>query len=286
MGGFFGFIWRQWTVTPKPLSPSTTLEGTTILITGGNIGLGFEAAKELASRKPSKLILAVRDAKKGELAKEAILERSPHTNVEVWELDYGSYDSINAFGTRLQELERLDYALLNAGVKHMQYTKSDIGHETNVQINHIGTSLVSLQVLPVLQKTAKQTDHPSRLTIVSSEGHFWVPFKERTAPNILARMDEEETFGNQMQRYYTTKLLNVLWMRELAARVKKEEVVINAVNPGFCYSGLHRHSSGAINIFLWLFGWKTELGAHCLTDALVEHKDGHGGYLSEQQVVP
>jgi retinol dehydrogenase-12 len=287
MGGFFGFIWNQWTFKPKPLPKTKSLEGTTILITGGNIGLGFEAAKELVSHRPSTLILAVRDTAKGEVAKAAILKESTGVNVETWELDYDSYDSIIAFGARIQALGRLDYALLNAGLKQMHYTTAKLGHETNVQINHIGTSLVSLQVLPVLKKTAKDTAKPSRLTIVSSEGHFWIPFNEQTAPNILAKMDDKETFGIQMNRYYTTKLLNVLWTRELASKVKKDEVVINSVNPGFCYSGLHRHeNTGIIKLFLWAFGWTTQQGGYNLVNALVEHDDSHGAYLSEQRIVP
>jgi NAD(P)-dependent dehydrogenase (short-subunit alcohol dehydrogenase family) len=287
MGGLLGFVWNQLTYKPRPLAPTISLEGKTVLITGGNIGLGFEAAKELASYKPSKLILAVRDTEKGEVAKTEILKGRPGVGLEIWKLDYESYDSVIAFGARVQALDRLDYALLNAGVKQMQYTTSKLGHETNVQTNHLGTSLVSLRVLPALEKTAKAFGIPSRLTIVSSEGHFWIPFKERTAPNILKRMDEKETFGSQMNRYYTTKLLNVLWTRELANKVDNNEVVINTVNPGFCHSGLHRHEkTGIIKIFLWAFAWTTQQGGHCLTDALIEHEDSHGQYLSEQKVVP
>lgn len=84
----------------------------------------------------------------------------------------------------------------------MEYQVSDGGHETNVRINHLGTSLLSLLLLPILQRTAGVTGNPARLTIVTSEGHFWVPFHERTASNILARMDEKETFGTAMQRLH------------------------------------------------------------------------------------
>lgn len=292
MGGILGFVWNQLTYKPKPLPPQTSLEGQTVLITGGNVGLGFEAAKDLASHKPSRLILAVRDTDKGEVAKKEILKGRPGVGLEIWKLDYDSYDSILAFGARVQSLSRLDYALLNAGVKNYKYDTSKQGHEASVQVNHIGTSLVSLQVLPALQRTAKATGKPSRLTIVSSEGHFWIPFKERTAPHILKRMDEKDSFGRQMNRYYTTKLLNVLWTRELAEKVNPSQVIINTVNPGFCYSGLHRNEkTGIIKIFLWAFGWTTQKGGHCLTDALVGHGDSdkfpiHGQYLSEQRVVP
>ncbi|KAF2265022.1 putative 3-oxoacyl-reductase [Lojkania enalia] len=289
MGNFFEFCWHQWTFKPKPLDASLSMEGKTVLITGGNIGLGLEAAKELVARKPSTLIMAVRDTAKGEAAKSTILKEIQVNlfDFEVWELDYDSYDSILAFGERVNALERLDYCLLNAGLKQMYYTTAKLGHETNLQINHLGTSLVSLQVLPVLEKTARLTSKPSRLTIVSSEGHFWVPFHERTSDNILARMDDQATFGKQMNRYYTTKLLNVLWTRELASKLIDRPVILNCVNPGFCYSGLHRHEkTGIIKIFLWLLAWTTQQGGYCLTNALIEHEDSHGQYLSEQKVVP
>lgn len=288
MGGFLGFCYRQLTIKPKPLPTNVSLEGKTALITGANSGLGLEAARELVARKLSHLIIAVRDVSKGEAAKKDILESTKAAcEIEVWPLDYDFYDSIIEFQKRIDGLERLDYALLNAGVKMMQYSSSPLGHETNVQVNHLGTSAVSLAVLPTLKKTAKQFNSPARLTIVSSEGHFWIPFKERTAENILKRMDDKETFGTQMQRYYTTKLLNILWAQELANRIPAETVIINTLNPGFCYSGLHRHeTSGIIKIFLWMLAWTSVQGGSCLTDALVQHEDSHGKYLSEQRVTP
>jgi retinol dehydrogenase-12 len=287
MGGFLGFCYRQLTFKPRPLPSRILLESKTALVTGANSGLGLEASRELASHGISRLILAVRDVSKGEAAKVSILESSPKCAVEVWSLDQDSYESMLAFGKRVDALERLDLALLSAGLKKMEYSTSKIGHELNVQINHIGTSAVSLLVLPILKRTAALTRSPSRMTIVSSEGHFWVPFREQSAPNILERMDDKVTFGSQMQRYYTTKLLNVLWTQELATKVPSDQVTINTVNPGFCYSGLHRHeSTGIIKVFLWMFAWSSAEGGYCLTDALVRHERSHGQYLSEQGETP
>jgi retinol dehydrogenase-12 len=286
MGGFLGFVYRQWTIKPKALPPTLSLSGKTALVTGANSGLGFEAARELVSRRLSRLIIAVRDPSKGEMAKKDLLEGSPTCEIEVWPLDHESYESIAEFGKRTEKLERLDYALLNAGVKMMSYEKSVLGHETNVQINHIGTSAVSLAVLPALKRTARKYNTPTRMTIVSSEGHFWIPFKERSADDILERMDQPETFGTQQQRYYTSKLLNVLWTRELALKVSADEAVVNTVNPGFCYSGLHRHSASVINVFLWLFAWTPQQGGSCLTDALVGQEGSHGAYISDQGQTP
>ena len=287
MGGFLGFLYRQTVFHPQPIPANISLEGSTALITGANIGLAFEAAFELASHRLSRLIIAVRDISKGENAKATILKTPPECNIEVWQIDYDSYESIIAFSKRAASLDRLDYVLLSAGVKHMRYETSHAGHETNVQINHLATSLLSLLLLPPLQRTATIVNKPSRLTIVSSEGHFWIPFKERTASNILERMDAKETFGPNMQRYYTTKLLNVLWTRELASRLQTKDVIINTLNPGFCHSGLHRHiteSTAIFKIFLGLFGWTTKQGGYCLSDALIEHEDSHGQYISEQKI--
>jgi len=287
MGGILGFIWRQWTSKPQPLPSTKSLEGKTALITGANIGgIGFEAAKELASHKLSHLILAVRDIDKGEAAKNTILAIIPNIDIEVWKLDYDDYDSILEFGQKAGQLERLDFVLLNAGLKKLEYEKSKMGHESNVQVNHIGTALLSLLLLPVLEKTADLTKEPSRMTIVSSEVHFWVSFPERAAPNIIARLDEESSFGRE--RYGKAKLLNVLWTLQLASKITNNKVVVNTVNPGLCYSALHRHEAAVsvTTIFMWLTAWTAEQGGDCLVDAVVEHPTSHGQYLSEQQVTP
>lgn len=98
MGGMAGFMYRQLTFTPKPLPSDISLSGKTALITGGNAGLGLEAAKEMAAHNLSRVILGVRTLSKGEAAKEEILSQSPNCEVLIWELDQESFPSIQAFG--------------------------------------------------------------------------------------------------------------------------------------------------------------------------------------------
>jgi len=68
--------------------------------------------------------------------------------VDVWELDMGSYPSIQAFAERAEELERLDVVVLNAGVYIVDYKKSRYGWEETLQINAISTALLGILLLP------------------------------------------------------------------------------------------------------------------------------------------
>jgi retinol dehydrogenase 12 len=287
MGNLFGFVYHQLTYKPQPLPSVVRLDGQKALVTGSNVGLGFEAARELAEHGLSGLILGVRNVSKGEEAKAEIIKSASNCNVEVWALDHDSFDSVTKFGEKIKSLDRLDIAILNAGVKQLKFERSPTGHESNLQVNHLATSLLSLLILDTLKKTAKQTQKPSRLTITSSEGHFWTPFAEQNAENTLARMDEESSFGGRKHRYYASKLLNVFWVRELAQRVSAKEVIINTPNPGFCSSQLHRYEpsmGSAGNAIAKALFWTARQGGHCLTDAATQHPDSHGKYLSEQQI--
>ncbi|KAI0425448.1 short-chain dehydrogenase/reductase SDR [Xylaria sp. FL1042] len=292
MGTYPGFLYRQLTIKPKPLNQDIRLDGKTAIVTGANVGLGLEAAKEMSAHGLARVILGVRSVEKGEAARKEILARSPTIEVLVWQVDHESFQSVDEFGRRAATLDRLDLVILNAGVKNVDYVQSRTGHESHVQVNHLGTSLLSLHVLGPLDRTAKATGSPGRLTIVSSEVHFWAKFKELNAANALKELDINrdcfkglEKMSNE--RYNTSKLLNVLWMRELSARVSKLKlnVVINTVNPGFCASSLHRadpQASKAVN----LLAWTAAQGGHCLTDAVMLHAEDHGAYISEQTVKP
>ena len=285
--GFVGFMYRQAMVHPPP-PPFQSLTGQTILVTGSNVGIGLEATRQLIGFDVARVVMAVRTPSKGEEAKAHLLRANLSCDIQVWELDMDSFESVMAFGRRAQNLDRLDVALLNAGVKKLEYTQNKTtGHETTIQVNHLATALLSLLLLNPMRATAAKYGKPSRMTITASEVHMWTSFKERTAPNIIEKLDDKTTFGNP-DRYNVSKLLNVLWARELASKVNPEEIVISTVNPGLVCSSLHRENkSAAEKIFTQIFGRTTEEGGRTLVDAaVVKGVQTHGGYLSECKQVP
>ena len=285
--GFVGFMYRQKMVHPQPVAPQN-LSGQTIIVTGSNVGIGLAAVHLLMDFKLSRVIMAVRTPSKCEEERKTLLKAHPGCSIDIWPLDMDSFDSVVAFGKRAQGLDRLDIVLLNAGVKKQFWERSKLtGHEAIIQVNHYSTALLSLLVLPPLRATAARHGKPSRITITSSEVHMWTSFKERTAPRILDELDNEKNWAAP-DRYNVSKLLNVLWTRELASKVKPAEIVINTVNPGLVKSSLHRENRNSMErIFTDLFGRTTEEGARTILDAaIIQGPQTHGGYLSECKPTP
>lgn len=285
--GFVGFMYRQKMVHPQPIIPRN-LSGQTVVVTGSNVGIGLAAVHLLLDFRISRVIMAVRTPSKCEKAKQSLLKANPACSIEIWPLDMDSFDSVVAFGKRAQALDRLDIVLLNAGVKKQEWEQNRLtGHETTIQVNHYSTALLSLLLLPPLKSTAVRYGKPSRITITSSEVHMWTAFKERTAPNILSELDDKKNWGNP-DRYNVSKLLNVLWTRELASKVEPAEIVINTVNPGLVKSNLHReNTNGMEKKFTEYFGRTTEEGARTIVDAaVIQGPQSHGGYLSECKPTP
>jgi NAD(P)-dependent dehydrogenase (short-subunit alcohol dehydrogenase family) len=166
------YLYRQFFVIPPAVSRrDVDLSGKTAIVTGSNIGLGLECARQLLDLGLSKLILAVRDEAKGEAARTNLSTgRSLEAGaIEVWKLDLSAYDSVTKFAERASSLERLDIAVLNAGVYKVNMTfNAATGYEEDVQVNYLSAALLTILLLPVL-KAKKSGTAPGRLTIISSD---------------------------------------------------------------------------------------------------------------------
>lgn len=96
-------------------------------------GIGLESAKQLAKMRPEKMILACRNMETAAQAVEAI-KADGLKDVEAWELDQSSFDSVKAFTKRYNESGfDLHVLLANAGVLPMNTSPTpqltEDGHE-------------------------------------------------------------------------------------------------------------------------------------------------------------
>ncbi|KAK5629538.1 hypothetical protein RRF57_005253 [Xylaria bambusicola] len=174
-------------------SAGDDLVGKTAIVTGSSSGIGLECARQLLARGLSKLILAVRDEKKGAIARDDLAsgwDLKPGA-IEVWHLDYSSYDSITSFADRAKVLETLDIVVLNAGIYRIPRVILPTGHEEDIQVNYLSTALLTILLLPILDVKKHPGTKPGRLTVVSSSVAAWSRFKlPQDGRPLLATLDE------------------------------------------------------------------------------------------------
>ena len=82
----------------------------------------------------------------------------------------------------------------------------------------------------------------------SLEAHYWAKFNEaKTSGSILDNFKDEKQF-DAMDRYSTSKLLDIFMAREIAALPAAANVTVNSVNPGLSRSQLRRSLPAPIQL--------------------------------------
>ena len=208
-----------------------TLDGKTVIITGGNTGIGKETAIDLAKRN-ARVIIACRSEEKGKKAEVDIRRESGSSNVHFRKLDLASFESIRNFVKEvLAEETRIDILINNAGVMYCAYQKTEDGYETQFGVNHLGSFLLTNLLLDKLKQAPE-----GRIIVVSSLGHQF-------AAKIDLDTINSEAHYNPYDAYHKSKLANVLFTKALAKRLSDTNVTVNSLHPGFVDTELQRHST-------------------------------------------
>jgi len=189
------------------------MQGKTVVITGGNTGIGKETARELV-RMGARVIITTRDVTKGEAAAREV-------GAEVLPLDLASFASIRAFAAKvLATTEPIDVLILNAGGVLQKRNETAEGIEATFGINHLGHFLLTELLLDRVRASA-----PARIVVVSSDAH------RRAREPLDSDVAQRRTYS-ALRAYCESKLCNVLFTRELARRLEGTGVTVNAVHPG------------------------------------------------------
>lgn len=201
----------------------------TIIITGGNSGLGYACAELIAGKSQEyRIILGCRDSGKGIAAKEELTAKTGNTDIFVIPLDLASLSSVRRFVEKCKEMKMTPvYGLIcNAGIAGNHFGRTDDGLDCIFETNHLGHFLLTMLLLPMMQVDG-------RILAVSSDMHC-PPTGELTwlGTEALARPGEE--LSSQLIRYSYSKLCNLYFVYELSRRLQEQQsgVIINAFNPG------------------------------------------------------
>lgn len=245
------------------------LDGKTVIITGANTGIGYETAADLAKRG-AKVIIACRNEEKARRAVDRLKNETKNPNISYKILNLASLKSVCKFAEEIIQTEpRLDILINNAGLYVVPGPAfTDDGLEAVMQTNYYGHFLLTNLLLDLLKKSG-----PSRIVNVASVAGSYTPLE-------LSEINSDKP--SKPTIYGRSKLCNILFTIELAARLKGTNVTCYSVHPGVIASEFTRDFPGIIKtvldvILVWFFkdsveGAQTQI--HCAVAQDIEHLSG------------
>lgn len=232
---------------------TTGMQGKTVLISGATNGIGQITAIELAKLGARVVIIGRSPTKTADTLK-TIQTASGNPDVHSLIGDLSLMKDVRQVAASfLQQFDRLDVLVNNAGAIFNERQETAEGLETTFALNHLNYFLLTHLLLDRIKASA-----PARIVNVSSDAHTMGP---------LNVDDLQLTKGYGMQgfkAYSQSKLMNIMFTYELARRLAGTGVTVNALHPGFVTTGFGRNNKGlmsfAMNI-VTLFALKPEDGA-------------------------
>lgn len=219
----------DWTPDETP-----DLTGKTMLITGGNSGIGLEATKILA-RNNADVVIACRSADKGKRALAKIVNAGTG-RCELLSLDLADSVSIRAAAKEAGErFGAIDGLINNAGVMQTPKQKTADGFEMQLGVNHLGHFLWTALMIGQVCKDE------GRIVTVASIAHKY------------ARLDFDNLMldrgYNPTESYLRSKLANLLFAQELHRRLGAAGSKIKSIacHPGYASTALFSKTANPVS---------------------------------------
>jgi NAD(P)-dependent dehydrogenase (short-subunit alcohol dehydrogenase family) len=232
----------------------------TILITGGTQGLGYNAALALAQSLPKTLIILASRTDPSSSA-TSINTQLKQTNTIYLPLDLSSLANVRSFVTTYQSSSYppLSALVLNAGAQFPNDVElTEDGIEKHFAINHVGHALLFHLLVPHLTSDA-------RIIVVASglhdpaQGKQWGIISRYTTPEKAAVGDCNQSNGRD--RYATSKTANVLWAFALSRHLpaSRQSCTVLAFDPGLMFGTQFGRNASWPAKFLtrWVMPWFT-----------------------------
>lgn len=229
----------------KYLDKVDSFEGKNIIVTGANSGLGFETTLALVYKK-AHVIMACRNLKKANDAKEKILKEVKNASLDIIEYDQSCFLSIDSFCQKVNEkYSQIDALICNAGIyfPKADYKTKD-GFELTFGTNYLGTYYLLKKINPLLEKSK------SKVIIVTSLTGFFANKKIKIS-------DSEKLSRNKVYGYSKYCLSRLCYELDH----QKSNVDYYLTHPGVCQTniissdqtGLPNWFSKIGHVFLYLF---------------------------------
>ena len=232
--------------TPERLG---SLEGKTYLITGGNAGAGFQAARILLTRG-AKVVMLNRSAEKSAIAVADLKgEFGAGADVSFVRMDLAELASVRAAaGEVLKIAPRIDALICNAAIAQVPTQKLTVdGFESQLGTNHYGHFVLCGMLFDRIE------DSKGRIVVVASLGY--------NMGIKTIQFDDMNWDRNYSPNpvYNQSKLAQMMFAYELQDRVKAagKTVEVFVCHPGASATSLISTSGGLLTRFTWWLMTKT-----------------------------
>lgn len=224
----------------------TSLPDKTIIITGGNSGLGYECAKNMALTDPSyHIIIAGRNIERISNAVKRLRDETGFIHITELQLDLASLTSIRKFAKDFSQMNfpPLHSLVCNAGVQYNHRIEvTEEGYEATFGVNYLGHFLLTNLLLEFMVEDG-------RIIVLSSRSHDYrkyvpLPKPIYKNPNILAKPKPPEGEDIEIfvgRAYSNSKLCITMFAYELSRRIKVSDyknISVNILDPGGMKTGL------------------------------------------------
>lgn len=244
-------------------------KGRIAIVTGANVGLGYETALGLA-KKEMTVILACRNIEKANTAKQKILKEVPAADLDILKIDLSKLDSVRSFAKNyLEKYQQLDLLINNAGVMVPPFSLTEDGFELQMAANYLGHFLLTGLLLKTILKTPN-----SRIVSLSSIAH-------RSGKINFDDLQSKKKYS-AFQAYSQSKLACLMYGYELQRRLEaagQQSTISTIAHPGASNTNLAQHlpkwAMALFGLFAPLFSQSAEAGAQpTLWAAVGEAKGG------------
>jgi len=201
-----------------------------VVITGATSGIGEVAARELAAMG-ARIVLVARDRTRGEAALVRLRASNPGAPHSAYYGDLSRLGEMKRVGTEIAATEpRIDVLINNAGAIFSSREVTEDHWERTFATNHMAYFVLTHMLRERL------TVSRARIVNTASSAHQWasIDFDDLQS---MREFSPREAYGR-------SKLLNILFTRELARRWGREGITANCLHPGFVASRFGESSGG------------------------------------------
>jgi NAD(P)-dependent dehydrogenase (short-subunit alcohol dehydrogenase family) len=215
----------------------TPVQGKTVVITGATSGIGNVTANHLA-QQGARIIFIARDTARAEQTLKQLETFGPNQGHAVHYADLSRLSEMIRVATSIKDqLKSIDVLINNAGGIFAARQLTQDGLEETFATNHMAYFVITNLLLGCLRSA-----RAARIVCTASGAY-------RRAQLDFDDLQSKKS-ATSFARYERSKLMNILFTRELARRLQGTHVTANCLHPGFVATRFGESSSGVTSLLL------------------------------------